>query len=218
MEANHNNKPMTTTLISELNSDYPVAQAGLAVLLGRGVLSAAEIDEVLALKNTLIISDFLEQYRHFSKENFLTINKYIVRNLSNRNRLFVSDLVECADDWNMELPYMKCVKCLSKFKGDHTFVQLAMLDYVFNNLKMSYLDEITSALDGILSNSECNQSVQVKAAFYIFRITHKRKYLDDLLDLVVNGDDNKTLMRNILSKKFNGSEYFEYHDLLMSVL
>ena len=30
---------MTTALINELNSDYPVAQASLKVLLGKGVLS-----------------------------------------------------------------------------------------------------------------------------------------------------------------------------------
>ena len=52
----------------------------------------------------------------------------------------------------------------------------------------------------------------------MFRMTYKKKYLIDLLDLVVNGDDNKTLLKNILLQKFNGRKYFEYHDALKSLL
>ena len=138
--------------------------------------------------------------------------------LNSADKLFVSVLIEFADDWDLELPYSECIKCLDNFENDNTYVQLAMIDYIFGNLKMKYLSVIINSLDGILSNAECNQSVQVKAAFFLFRITHKKRYLIDLIDLVVNGDDNKALLKNILSRSFNGSEYFEYHDVLKSIL
>ena len=70
---------MNSIEIHELNSDYPVATRCLQELLGKGILSATEINQILALKNTLIISDFLIQYKHFSKENLVKINKYIIR-------------------------------------------------------------------------------------------------------------------------------------------
>jgi|GEM_PF-3045785 len=205
---------MDPNIIDELNSDHILGTARLRALLDNGILPAEDIDAILALKSVLIIADFLTQYQHFSKENIHTVHKFILDNLNHKNKLFVSDLIEFAEYWELELPYQQCIKLLNKFKADNTYVQLAMIDYLYTNLKLKHIDAITKALNEVLENPECNQSVQVKSAFFLFRITHKKKYLTALVDLVVNGDGNKTLLKNILLSNFNGSDYFEYYDLL----
>jgi len=209
---------MDPDVVNRLNSNYFLATNSLQEILNNGILPNEELKEILKLKNKLIIAEFLEQYKHFSKQDLVDINIYINANINNRNRLFVSDLIEFADDWNLELPYSKCIDLLTKFENNNTYVQLAMIDYLYNNLKIKYLDQIKCKLDDILSNSECNQSVQIKSAFFLFRITHNKKYLSDLIDLIVNGDDNKTLLKNILSKWYNMGDFFEYYTVLKSLL
>ena len=109
--------------INELNSEYyPLATSRLKALLSKGILPAQEINQILNLKNTLIISDFLIEYKRFSKRSISTLHKYIIKNLDNTNKLFVSDLIEFADDWDLELPYTKCIKFLNEHNEDNTYV------------------------------------------------------------------------------------------------
>ncbi|GAB2808399.1 hypothetical protein [Ferruginibacter profundus] len=209
---------MEKKLIEKLNSDYTLARKVLKTVLAKGKMKPVEINTLLTLKNNLIISEFLESYKHFTKEDLVSIELFIVNNLDHKDRLFVSDLIEFAYEWNLSLPYEKCIAFLKKFNGDNTYVQLASIDYVFLNLKFQFIDEIYIALNAILQNPQCNQSNQVLAAFYLFRITYKKEFLIDLLDLVVNGDsDNKKLLKNILKINYNSSKYFEYYDTLKSI-
>ena len=208
---------MNASTLKELNSDYPIATNRLRKLLA-GKFSSTAVDEMLSLDNILIISDFLSQYNRFSKEDILKIEAFINGNLNHRNKLFLSDLIAFADGYGLNIPYEKCISYLQKFKGDNTYVQLAAIDYIFNKVDLRYWDEIAENLMLILSNKECNQSVQVKAAFFLFRMTYKKQYLTDLLDLVINGDDNKLLLHNLLKHQFNSAKHFEYHNVLSAVL
>lgn len=211
---------MESKIIEQLNSDYPIASKALKKILSKGMLKSKEIKTLLLLKNNLIISDFLENYKFFTKKDLSTIELFIIENLDCKDRLFVSDLIEFAYEWNLSLPYEKCIRFLKKFSNDNTYVQLACIDYIFLNLKFQYIDEIYVALNAILQNSRCNQSNQILAAFYLFRITSKKEFLIDLLDLVINGDteNNKILLKNILKINYNGPKYFEYYDILKSIV
>ena len=208
--------------IKELNAtdeQFPVAVSRLAAVLEKGKLSSRDIDQVLLLSNKLIIADFLREYQYFDDKNMVRIKAYILLNLDNEDRMFVSDLIEFADLHELELPYAKCIEYLDQFTDENVFVQLAAIDYISFNIKMNHIDQIKAAMDRILGNRECARPVQIKAAFFLFRITHKKKYLSDLLDLVVTGTEgNKKLLKNILICKGNERKFFDYNSVIGSIL
>lgn len=210
---------MEKQIINILNSDFPLASKELKKLLSKGKLKTEDINTLLSSSNNLIISEFIESYNYFSRQDLSKIEGYIIDKLNCKDRLFVSDLIEFASEWNLSLPYEKCISFLKKFNGDNTYVQLATIEYISLNFKYGYIDEIYLALNAILQNSKSNQSSQVAAAFCLLRITSRKEYITDLLDLVVNGDPyNKNLLKNILERKSNNSKYFNYYDILKSVL
>ena len=202
--------------IKTLNSeDYSVASKCLDNILKEDNLDSEDIKSLLTLNNKLIISDFIEGYGNFNQESLNIVEDFINKNLDHDDRLFVSDLIEFATIWNLSLNYKKCINFLKKYGNDEDYVLLAAIDYIFENLRISEIDEIYDSLYLILHNPESNQSAQVKAAFVLFRITGKKEFLADLIDLVINGHaDNKLLLGNILSLKHNGASYFEYFDIL----
>lgn len=210
---------MDKVFFDRLNSpEYSISSKLLKEILSKEKISDDDLTAILSLNNLLTIGDFLQKFKDFSENNLKLIETYINENLDHSDRLFISDLIEFATDWNLSLPYKKCIGFLKKYNDDDTYVQLASIEYVFKNLKFQFIDEIYNSLYAILNNSECNQSNQVMSAFVLFRITAKKEFLIDLLDLVVNGDlDNKVLLKNILALKFNSNEYYEYSSLLKSV-
>lgn len=210
---------MKPDLINKLNSsEYGVASHYLDEFLNEGNVTEKDITTLLSLENTLIIGDFLEKYKNFKENDLRIIESYINRNLDNSDRLFVSDLIEFSTSWCLYLPYEKCLSFLKRQGDDDDYVLLASIDYIFENLKLYFIEEIYKLLNDILHNPESNQSAQVKAAFVLFRITNKKNFLVDLIDLVVNGvEDNKLLLSNMLSLNHNNSLYFEFYDVLKSI-
>lgn len=195
---------------------YSKIEKYLDNLLDKGKLKQKVILDILHLKNYIFISDFLIKYNYFDKEDLILIHSYIIDNLDNKERLFVSDLLEFATYWNLELPYEKCLNSLDKYENDDHYVLLASIEYIFKNLKFEYIDQIVEKLIGIIENPNQIQTAQVNASFILFRITLKKEYLSNLIELVVN-NDHKTLLRNILNLEYNSQKYFDYHDLLMSI-
>jgi hypothetical protein len=211
---------MKSDILQKLNSDdYSIASNCLNEFLKAGNINRSDLIALLSINNTLIISDFLERYKNFHEKDLKLIENYINRNLDHTDRLFVSDLIEFSTNWGLFLPYNKCLQFLEKFGDDEDYVLLASIDYIFENLKFAKIDEIFNLLCLILYNPESNQSAQVKAAFVLFRITNKKKFMIDLVDLIVNGyADNKILLRNMLNLKYNNSSYFEHYDLLNAII
>ena len=207
-------------IINKLNSpEYSVGRRTLSELLTKGKLPFKDFREILLLKEKLIVANFLEEYQYFDKENLEYMQTYILEHLNNNDRLFVSDLIEFASYWDLIIPFEKCLELVKVYKGDNHFVQLAIINYIFENMKYNYIEETVRALSSILDNPHLYQNVQVKAAFTLFRITMNPTYLNDLIDLIVNGDvdNNKEQLNNILKWNYNQREFFSYHDLLQII-
>jgi hypothetical protein len=211
---------MERSLLDELNSiEYNGSLKSLKEILSIRSLSDVDLLEILNNANRLIIADFLQQFSSFSESNLDVIERYINENLDHDDRLYVSDLIEFATDRNLDLLYSKCLKLLSIYEGDNTYVQLASIEYVLKNLKFEFIREIYDSLSSILDNPECNQSNQVLSSFALLRITNSNKFLVDLVDLVVNGDpNNKEFLNNLLLLDYNSEEYFEHYNILKSLL
>ena len=196
-------------------SEYGDAYSGLERLLKINRISNKDLDIILHTGNKLLIGEFLELYDAFTESNLKLIESFINANLLHENRLFVSDLIEFASEWGLRINYDLLIGFLSVYKGDETYVQLASIDYVYRYMNLTKLDEIYNALYSILQNPRCNQSSQVKASFVLLRITNNEVFLEDLIDLLINGcKENRELMKNMLSQHFNGPKYFKYYNLL----
>lgn len=193
-------------------TDYGKAEVCLKKIMLKK-LCFEDIKTILLLNSKLLIGEFLINYKHFDNNDLKYIEQYILKNLDNEDRMFVSDLIEFATYWELQLPYKKCLDFLRVYENDNAYVQLAVIDYVFENLKFSYISEIVKLLQEILDNKEMSNSLKVKAAFVMFRITMKKKYLEDLTDLVIT-EDYRKLLQNMLKQKYNTQKYFDYYNLL----
>jgi hypothetical protein len=195
---------------------YSDIEIYLLDILNKGKLDNLQIRQILRLKNTFFISEFLIKYNHFDKDSLIIVGKYINRNLEYDDRLFVSDLIEFATYWNLDLPYEKCLDFLDRYKNDDHYVLLASMEYIFANLKFEFINKIVESLIQIIENPDQIQPAQVNAFFILFRITHKKEYLNGLIQLVTS-EDHKELLKNILSIKYNNQQYFDFHDLLYKI-
>jgi hypothetical protein len=211
---------MNPDILQRLKSlDYHVACLGLEDLLKGSPISENDLLELFSIDNTLIISDFLERYNNFHSIELKLVEEYINNNLDHSDSIFVSDLIEFSTYWGLSIPYEKCLSFLERWGDDDDYLALSSIDYILENLRYSYIDEIYKLLYSILHNPESNQSTQVKSAFALLRITGRKVFLTDLIDLVVNGNaNNKLLLNNILSLKYNSSLYFDYYDILKSMM
>jgi len=210
---------MEAKILNILNNtegaNYGKAEICLNKIIKRK-LCFEDIKTILSLNSMLLIGEFLNNYKHFDNNDLRYIEQYILKNLDNEDKLFVSDLIEFATYWEFLLPYEKCLDFLKVYEGDNTYVQLAVIDYIFENLKFSYIPEIVKLLQEILDSKEMFNSSKVKAAFVMFRITMKKKYLEDLTDLVIT-EDYRKLLQNMLKQKYNSQKYFDYHNLLKNI-
>jgi len=193
-------------------SNYGKAEICLNKIIKRK-LCFEDIKTIFSLNCTSLIGEFLINYKHFDNNDLRYIEQYILDHLDHEDKMFVSDLIDFATYWEFQLPYEKCLGFLKVYENDNTYVQLSVIDYIFENLKFSYISEIVKLLQEILDSREMYNSIKVKAAFVMFRITMKKKYLEDLIDLVIT-DDNRKLLQNMLKQKYNSQKYFDYHNLL----
>lgn len=200
------------------SSDYQVAREALSQLLKNGKLDADDIAEVLTFGDKLIIGNFLTDYTCFDKDDLAFIEKYICENLDDNDRLYVSDLIEFATYWNLQIPYEKCLEFLKIYEDDHHYVLLASIDYIFENFKYSYISEFYDLLNEILYNSNQHESAQLLASFVLFRISLKKDYLIKLIDLTIRNQYNTQSLKNILKREYNDQKYFDYHDLLTALV
>lgn len=185
-------------------------------------LTEEQIGEILNWEDKYYVAEFLKGYGGFDKNNLPIVHRYILENLDHPDRMFVSDLIEFAEEFDLDLPYEKCLDLLwwecpsgSRENEEH-FVIMAVIDYLAQNIRGHYIERIVKGLERIINNRYQFQSTQVRADLLLFRITHKRKYLMDLIDLVVNLD-HRELMNNLLKSTNYQQRYFDYHDFLKTI-
>ena len=141
------------------NAEYYTDSEKCLLKIMKKKLSIDKIKEILDLENKLIAGAFLTKYQHFDDNDLKYMEQYILDNLDHENKMFVSDLIEFATCWELQLPYRKCIEFLTVHKEDNTYVQLSAIDYIFENLKFSYILEIVKALQEILDSKEMNNSL-----------------------------------------------------------
>jgi hypothetical protein len=189
-----------------------------AQIIKKKKLSNDDLYTILKLRDKLLVSDFFFEYKYLSQENFVVLEEYINKNLGHRNKLFVSDLIEMATDFNLHLETKKCLLILRKLKNDNHYVAIATIVYLFTNFRSSRIRDIVTSLNSILKSKEAKLVAKIFAAFYLFRITYNLKYFKKLEVYILKDNSNNELLFNLLSDEFNTKEFFAGHDLLQLLL
>lgn len=154
------------------------------------------------------LGDYLLTNKHFSKDNIVIIKQFIIEHLDNPNRLFVSDLIDFSIIYNIELPYKKCIDFLNKYGGDDDYVQMSSIDYLFYNLKCSFFPIIIKRMIQITSNPKSHVASRIRSAFFLYRHTHRERFLLDLVSFVKRDSYYEDLLMNLLSVEYNSIEFF----------
>jgi len=151
----------------------------------------------------LSTGDILEKYEHFTERQLGIINKYIHGHLYDKNTLFVSDLIDCAN-WNNIESVTIFNFCLDTIKKRRTLpMVLSAIMYVFEHMRISQSIFVVPVLERVINNKTYYQNCQIIAAFCLFRITMNPKYLQIIKELVSIDKD----LHNVLTNKMLLMDY-----------
>jgi hypothetical protein len=190
------------------NSEYSISSKALQTILKEKITNE-DIIKIFSSNNYLIIADFLEEFDKYDENTLKYIENYIINHLDDKDRLFVSDLIEFATEWGLSIPYEKCIGFVKVCGKDDDYVGIASIDYIYTNFKLNYFDDIYKVLNIVINNTEYNQSAQLRAAMTLFRYTHNKKYYLILKSLVEKGDENnRVLLKNKLNYFYNSDDLF----------
>ena len=146
--------------------------------------------------NKLSVGDILEKYENFTPRQLAKIKKYIHIHLDDDNSLFVSDLIDCANNNNIEsfAIFDFCIRII-KHKRSAPIVMSAIV-YVFEHMRIPQSVLVVPVFEHVINNKTYYQDCQIIAAFCLFRITMNPQYLRIIRDFVTLDKDLHTVLMN----------------------
>ena len=180
----------------------------LDFIMDRGKIDDQDLFKIFELNEREHIITFLEKYNDFTVYQFSLIEDFINNNLNDSDRDFVSDLIDIASDWSLNLNYEMLLSFLSNDKEDEHFVILSTINYVTENLKLFYYNEILDLLKKILDNSNYYQNVQISSALCLFRITGDLKFIEEIKYWIIDDATNKEFVQNKLKSEYYINNFF----------
>ena len=168
--------------------------------------------------NRIFQGIFLEEFEYFTSYQLHMIEKFIHQHINNRNCLFVSSLIGCANFNHILSFHDICIEFIKRKRNN--FVVLSALDYLFEHMNFHDIGRIVTTFNRVLNNKKYYQNCQTIASFYLFRITHHQKYYDFLKSLILDGDEiNYLVLKNSLQgMDYNKKRYFAYYEDLMTII
>ena len=168
--------------------------------------------------NKIFQGSFLEEFEYFTSSQLQMIEQFIYQHINNRDCLFVSSLIDCANFNHILSFHDICIEFIKRKRNN--LIVLSALDYLFEHMDFHDIDRIVTTFNRVLNNKKYYQNCQTKASFYLFRITHHQKYYDFLKSLILDGDEiNYLVLKNSLQgMDYNKKKYFAYSEDLMTII
>lgn len=207
------NNILNFDLTSLEKKDYILLSEELNAILDVPKLSRKVFNIILDDKtlNKLSVGDILEKYENFTKVQLIEIRKYIHSHLHDKNLLFVSDLIDCAN-WNnieSDIIFDFCIDVIKRHRTSS--IVLSSITYVFEHMKISQSIVVVPVFNRILNNKTYYQDCQIIAAFCLFRITMNPKYLQLIKELIVLDNElQNVLINKMLHLDYNKKNCFFY--------
>ena len=176
------------------------------------------LEYILNMEDKLVAGEFLESFIYLSNEQLESVKQYISLHINDKDHLFVSSLIECANVNGFVSFYDQFLDIICSRRND--LVVLAALDFIFDNLQFYKIKDIVRVFRRVINNKNYYQNCQVVASLYLFRITMSKEYLDFLYELILDfGEQNFMILKNVLKNTgFNNKKYFFYYDELMKLM
>lgn len=205
--------------IIQNGESYFLSSDELNTILKAPRLSNRIIDTILDDKtlNKLSVGDILDKYDFFTEKQVKKIEKYIYTHLKDRNQLFISDLIDCANRNNIEsdILFNFCINTIKNRRS--SAIVLSSIAYVFEHMRIVQSVQIVPLFDRIINNKTYYQDCQVVSAFCLFRITMNPKYINYIRELIQIDDTLLDVIRNrMLLMDYNKNKrlfYFTIDDL-----
>jgi F0F1-type ATP synthase delta subunit len=163
-------------------------------------LSDNELEQLFKVQNKLLVAEVLETYTKFDSAQLLHIENYINSSFDLEDRFFVSDLIDFAGSWSLNLNYERLLTFLSSKSEEENFVVLSTVNYILENVKYNYHIDIIEKCEAILDDSEYFQNVQISAALCLYRISNDSKYLIEIGDWFDDSEQNREYLTNVLDR------------------
>lgn len=144
------------------------------------VINDDDLRKILNSDNFLLQDIFLNSYQDLTPVQLKIIERHINENLEHNDEDYLSDLIYFACVSNLDIDYPSILSLLNKSDYREHYVWLATIQYISENLKLNYLEEICDLLTAILEDASYPQNVQIGAALCLFRFTHNDNFLEEI--------------------------------------
>lgn len=195
---------------------YILSSEELNTVLKTSYLTNRIINTILDDKtlDKLSIGDILDKYDYFTEKQVKKIEKYIYSHLKEKNLLFISDLIDCANRNNIEsdIIFNFCINIIKKRRS--SAIVLSSIVYLFEHMKIVQSVQLVPLFERVLNNKTYYQDCQVVSAFCLFRITMNPKYLNYIKELTQIDETLRDVIRNkMLLMDYNKNKRFFYYTI-----
>ena len=117
------------------------------------MISNKALKEILELSNNrLFQGNFLEQFEYFTSSQLQMIEQFIHQHITDRDCLFVSSLISCANFNNILSFHDICIEFIKRKRNN--FVVLSALDYLFEHMNFHDIERIVTTFNRVLNNKK----------------------------------------------------------------
>lgn len=195
---------------------YILSSEELNTVLKTSYLTNRIINTILDDKtlDKLSIGDILDKYDYFTEKQVKKIEKYIYSHLKEKNSLFISDLIDCANRNNIEsdIIFNFCINTIKKKRS--SAIVLSSIVYLFEHMKIVQSVQLVPLFERVLNNKTYYQDCQVVSAFCLFRITMNPKYLNYIKELTQIDETLRDVIRNkMLLMDYNKNKRLFYYTI-----
>lgn len=195
---------------------YILSSEELNTVLKTSYLTNRIINTILDDKtlDKLSIGYILDKYDYFTEKQVKKIEKYIYSHLKEKNSLFISDLIDCANRNNIEsdIIFNFCINTIKKRRS--SAIVLSSIVYLFEHMKIVQSVQLVPLFERVINNKTYYQDCQVVSAFCLFRITMNPKYLNYIKELTQIDETLRDVIRNkMLLMDYNKNKRLFYYTI-----
>ncbi|EKB08627.1 hypothetical protein HMPREF9716_00903 [Myroides odoratus CIP 103059] len=165
---------------SYINLTFEEGYKGILELaLSQEKIVNQDIILLFTIEEKELISAFLGNFNGFSRSNLKIIEKKINTLLYNDNREYVSDLIDFSILYGLNLDYTIIINLVKQSDKKEHFVILSALQYLSENIKYYYIEEIFESLE-LIVDSKHSDNIKILSLLILYKISHLDIYVDKI--------------------------------------
>ena len=172
---------------------------------------------ILSLEEKLDLMECLFECSNFTKKQLKKLSNFISDEILTQDRVYRKELIEFAFLWEMDEFWHLFMGFIEypRDKAENGIVTFASIEYIYRTMKTEDLPKMKKTFDKVM-DGKYYQDAQTLVAFYLFKLTHDKKYFNYLKECMpLNDGYNKLILEKRLKEKYNQPQYFAHHNEMM---